>query len=237
MDLKETDILGSDVEQHWYYVSKAKAMSRFLQDYCPENILDVGAGSGYFSRSLLKSACAREAWCVDVCYPSEYDVVESGKLVHYRSSVGKMDVDLVLLMDVLEHVEDDVSLLKEYVEKVNSGTVFLVTVPAFEFLWSGHDTYLGHKRRYKIDSLKKTVLTAGLDILDTNYFFGGVFPIAAISRIYEKIYKKDIAPRSQLKKHHPLVNIILKKICDFELIFMRYNKYAGLSVFCLAVKR
>src|SRR5262245_25626348 len=134
MDLKETDILGSNVGVHWYYASKAKAMTHMLSGLKPERILDVGAGSGFFSRHLLDKTDAKEAWCIDVCYDNEGDSEEAGKLVHYRRSPSAVDVDLMLFMDVLEHVEDDVGLLSEYAEKAANRTAFLITVPAFGVL-------------------------------------------------------------------------------------------------------
>lgn len=48
MDLKETDILGPDIEQHWYYRSKARAMLHMLKGFSASTLLDVGAGSGFF---------------------------------------------------------------------------------------------------------------------------------------------------------------------------------------------
>lgn len=62
MDLKETDILGEHIDQHWYYRSKRAAMQKFLGDINPSSILDVGAGSGFFSRALLDRTDATTAW-------------------------------------------------------------------------------------------------------------------------------------------------------------------------------
>jgi hypothetical protein len=53
-------------------------------------------------------------------------------------------------MDVIEHVEDDVGLVREYANKVAPGTRFITTVPAFMWLWSGHDVFLEYFRRYTL---------------------------------------------------------------------------------------
>ena len=55
---------------------------------------------------------------------------------------------VILLMDVLEHVDDDVGLLRAYAEPARPGTRFIVSVPAFSWLWSAHDEFLEHRRRY-----------------------------------------------------------------------------------------
>ena len=141
MDLKEEDILGSDIGRHWYYRSKAAALRRIVGGLQPQRLLDVGAGSGFFSRHLLGHG-AQSALCVDIGYERDRDEQEAGKPVLYRRDCGITDCDLVLMMDVLEHVDDDAGLVRHYAQKVPSGAHFLVTVPAFRFLWSGHDVFL-----------------------------------------------------------------------------------------------
>ncbi|PKH22138.1 methyltransferase [Pseudomonas sp. 43NM1] len=235
MDLKETDILGSSIDQHWYYASKAAATKRLLGDLPIRKILDVGAGSGFFTHHLLTHTAANEAWCVDISYDADSDANTAGKPVHYRRGIESVDADLVLLMDVLEHVDDDVGLLKAYVDKVPSGSRFLMTVPAFQFLWSGHDDFLEHKRRYTLAQFETVARDAGLTVKQGAYYFGAVFPIAATLRLLPKGAQPS-PPRSQLKQHHPAVNSILKTLCGIELPFMRANRLAGLTVFVLAQK-
>ena len=235
MDLKETDILGSSIDQHWYYASKAAATRRVLGNTPVRHILDVGAGSGFFSHHLLTHTGATEAWCVDISYDADSDASTAGKPVHYRRAIDTVDADLVLLMDVLEHVDDDVGLLKAYVDKVPSGSRFLMTVPAFQFLWSGHDDFLDHKRRYTLAQLETVARDAGLVVQQGAYYFGLVFPIAATLRLLPKGAQPS-PPRSQLKQHHWLVNGVLKALCSIELPFMSANRLAGLTVFCLARK-
>ncbi len=235
MDLKETEIPGEDIAEHWFHRSKAKAMMRLLGAFKLSIVLDVGAGSGFFSRHLLKNSSAVESWCVDTSYGSDSDSLEAGKLIRFRNSIESVDADLVLLMDVLEHVDDDVGLLKEYVKKVPHGSQFLISVPAFHFLWSGHDDFLEHKRRYTLNQLENVVVSAGLSVKHGSYYFGMVFPIAAVLRLANRWERHtEGASRSQLSRHHPFVNFILAGACQSELPFMRVNRFAGLTVFCLA---
>lgn len=237
MDLKETDALGDHIADHWYYRSKAKAMERFLEGRSPSVILDVGAGSGFFSRKLLADTEAQEAWCVDTGYSEPHDAVENGKPVHYRQSIGKVNADLVLLMDVLEHVDDDVGLLRSYQEKVPRGAKFLISVPAFQFLWSSHDVFLEHKRRYRLNQIEVCTRNAGLQVLKGAYYFGGVFPLAAISRLGGvKSRSGHLPAKSQLIQHHPMVNKALSTLCEAELPVMPWNRWVGLTAFCLAQK-
>lgn len=236
MDLKEIDILGNGIQDHWYYASKAKAMMRMIADCNARTILDIGAGSGFFSRHLLDHTAATASWCVDTSYEHEHDERDgSGKTLHFRRSVDRIDADLMLLMDVLEHVDDDLGLLSTYVDKVPSGCNVLITVPAFDFMWSGHDDYLEHKRRYTLPQMESVVRQAGLHIERGCYFFGSVFPLAAATRAAGKTQTPG-PPRSQLRMHSPGINSLLKGLCAAELPVFKHNRLGGLSVFVHARK-
>jgi 2-polyprenyl-3-methyl-5-hydroxy-6-metoxy-1,4-benzoquinol methylase len=233
MDLKEEDILGADIGRHWYYRSKAAALRRAVGRLRPQRVLDVGAGSGFFSRHLVAEVGAQSALCVDIGYPADRDDSVAGKPVLYRRDTGPTDCDLVLMMDVLEHVDDDRGLVKLYAGKVPSGAHFLVTVPAFQFLWSGHDIFLEHKRRYRLEDIEKTMHDAGLEVVHGAYYFGAVFPLATAVRL---LTRNATAPRSSLKKHGALANGLLSLACAVELPVFKYNRLAGLSAFVLAKK-
>jgi 2-polyprenyl-3-methyl-5-hydroxy-6-metoxy-1,4-benzoquinol methylase len=233
MDLKEEDILGADIAQHWYYRSKAAALRRAVATLNPQRLLDVGAGSGFFSRHLLSEGGAQSALCVDIGYVRDRDDQIAGKPVLYRRDCGATDCDLVLMMDVLEHVDDDRGLVRHYAAKVPSGAHFLVTVPAFRFLWSGHDVFLEHKRRYRLSEIEATMHDAGLTIVKGAYYFGLVFPLAAAVRLAAR---GEVEPKSSLKKHGALTNGVLTAICAAELPLFPVNRLAGLSAFVLAQK-
>lgn len=238
MDLKEEAILGDAIHQHWYYQNKAAAVLRYLNTVRYQSILDIGAGSGFFTHYLLAHTDATHGLCVDISYTEERDDTVQGKPVHYRQSCQTVTIDLVLLMDVLEHVDNDVGLLQEYIAKVPSGAYFLITVPAFQCLWSGHDVFLEHRRRYTLAQLNQVTDNAGLEPVYSSYYFGAVFPIAASIRLAEKLHgSSDQAPKSSLQKHQPLTNSILSTLCRLETPFQRWNKLAGLSVFCLCRKQ
>jgi SAM-dependent methyltransferase len=233
MDLKEEDILGADIGGHWYYRSKAAALRRLVAPLRPQRLLDVGAGSGFFSRHLLTEGSAQSALCVDVGYERNRDETLGGKPVLYRRDCGPTDCDLVLMMDVLEHVDRDAGLVRHYADKVSSGAHFLVTVPAFRFLWSGHDVFLEHKRRYTLPEIETTLRDGGLTVVKGAYFFGFIFPLAAALRLATR---GDTQPRSSLSKQGALANGLLTGACAAELPLFPLNRLAGLSAFVLARK-
>jgi hypothetical protein len=237
MDLKESEIIGEDAPRHWYYRSKAAAMLRYLDGQRFSRILDIGAGSGFFSKYLLEHSTAASGICVDTGYPRDWEEQHAGKTLAFRRSVDADQADLVMFMDVLEHVDDDVGMLVAYAAKATRGASLLITVPAFQWLWSDHDVFLEHRRRYDVADLEIAVRRAGLSIVRSSYYFGLVFPIAAALRLAGKLRSKSTdAPKSQLKKHGAATNSILTAMCMAELPLLRLNRLAGLSVFCLARK-
>lgn len=233
MDLKELEILGDDISTHWYYKSKALAIQKLLRQQKIHRVLDVGAGSGFFSKHLLRTTPASEAACVDTSYSEDKVEEFLGKTIRYVQKIDRFDSDVVLLMDVLEHVDNDFELLNEYVQMARRGTTFLITVPAFQFMWSGHDVFLDHRRRYTLNTLEEVVQETDLKIENISYFFGLVFPLAVIQRFFSKLRNDQ---GSAMKSHGKLLNKILFLLCALDARFFRLNRLAGLSVVCTAQK-
>src|SRR4029453_5384164 len=134
---------------------------------------------------------------------------------------------------VLEHVDDDRGLVRHYAAKVPAGAHFLARVPPFRFLWSGHDVFLEHKRRYRLGEIEAAMRDAGLDVVRGAYYFGFVFPLAAAVRLATG---GGHEPRSSPKRHAPLTKGLLVAICAAELPLLPVNRLAGLSAFVLARK-
>jgi hypothetical protein len=90
-----------------------------------------------FSRTICCGAPrAADGTCVDTGYPGDWDEVLCGKRLHFRRACEAVGANLVLLVVVLEHVDAESELLAKYAAKVVSRARFLVTVPAFQWLWS-----------------------------------------------------------------------------------------------------
>ena len=138
---------------------------------------------------------------------------------------------MILLMDVLEHVEDDVGLVRLALTAAAEHAYVLITVPAFQCLFSSHDMFLEHKRRYTLPQVEEMVRAAGLEILSARYFFALLLPIAATLRL---VKRKKKEAKSDLKQHSKLVNSLLFWLHRLELPLFRLNRIGGLTVFCLA---
>ena len=235
MDLKELGLLG-DEGSHWYYASKARALQCCLGDRQPEKILDVGAGSGFFSKTLLRKTTAKSAICVDPGYAEDRSEIQSGKPIVFKRAHAVGDADVILLMDVLEHVDDDVGLLRAYAEPARPGTRFIVSVPAFSWLWSSHDEFLDHRRRYTLNQVLGVLSHAGLSPVTGFYFFGALLPAVAAQRLWRRWWKAERIPGSDLRPHRQLTNRMLTGICLAECAIARHNRAFGLTAFGVAEK-
>lgn len=229
MDVKEEQLLGGAVGEHWYYRSKQLALDSLLRRVPYTSVLDIGAGSAVFSKHLLKNGAA-SAVCVDPAYPAESQESYRGKPIRYLRDVEPCEADLVLLMDVLEHVDDDVGLIRASMKGAMPGAFAVISVPAFPSLFSAHDRFLDHKRRYRMQTLEDVVRAAGLDVITTRYFFAMILPLVATMRLLEK----RGPPKSSLVPHPRPVNDLMTLAHRVELPFFRFNRMGGLSVFCLA---
>jgi hypothetical protein len=160
-----------------------------------------------------------------------------GKPLLFQRSVDRSDADLVLLMDVVVHVEDDVGLVREYVDKVAPSMRSIVTVPAFMWLLSDHDVSFEHFRRYTLPGIERVLRAGGLTVEVGCYFYAAVLPLAALSRVAERLeWQGHNAARSQMRGFDPLLNAMFWLACRAELPLFRANRLTGLTVFIRAVK-
>lgn len=235
MDLKELEA-GVNPDVHWYYQSKILPLisytRKLLANNVPLTIVDVGSGSGFFAISLEKEfrEKIKKVYLVDINYTAEeIAVTQNDKIQKTLRIPDEIENGLVILMDVLEHLEDDLKMLKDI--KVASKGInnhFFITVPAFYSLWSGHDVYLGHYRRYKIDTLNKVLNEAKYDIENTYYLYGSLFPMVWTVRKMQNMLKQKDAT-SNMKPFSPLLNKVLLGITSIEMKLATANKVFGVS--------
>jgi hypothetical protein len=224
MDLKETGRV--DPNEFWYYVYKGKfIVEQTLRIRNKISVLfDVGAGSGFFASKFKELDPKVKAFCIDPFY-SQSDLGSKNGMEFVLTSPADQ-ADTLLFIDVLEHVEDDALLLKEYLNKSTEDALFVISVPAFQSLWSNHDIYLEHFRRYRIQDLRNLLLKVGLVEIHSTYIFGSLFPVIWMIR-----RKVD----SDLKESSKIMNWILLAVLKCER-YLFVNKMFGTSALIIAKK-
>ncbi len=234
MDLKELES-GVDPKTHWYYQAKKIPLIAFVKEVFkekkfPVTMIDIGSGSGFFMYELYQQVpeMIAKIYLVDIGYTNEESAATKNQIIEkMRYLPDKVENGIVVMMDVLEHLEDDQAMLKAIKEKAKGENHFFITVPAFKSLWSGHDVFLGHYRRYTMKILSDLLELCSYKPDRVHYIFGLIFPLVWLTRTLSN--KKGI-PKSDMQPLHPILNGALNLVSGAEMNISKHNRYAGVSV-------
>ena len=187
--------------RHPWELSRLKAVRSIIQripipagDF---QILDAGCGDGFISQELAKDGRIGSITGVDI-HLSDRQISEMALMernVIYRNHYDDLEreyYNVVLSLDVLEHVEQDEIYLLEIVSKYMAGGGYLViTVPAFPFLYGSHDRFLKHHRRYTRTQLFGLIHSANLECLSSGYLFFSLLLARFLSSSFEKWFPSN----------------------------------------------
>jgi 2-polyprenyl-3-methyl-5-hydroxy-6-metoxy-1,4-benzoquinol methylase len=176
-------------ERHWWFVARRRILEdqivRVLGLPTGASVLDVGCGTGGMLRTLRDrydvSGLDASATAVRLCHEAGLSGVVEGTLGSFPFP-GRT-FDLILLLDVIEHITDEVEALRTCRPLLKPNGRILITVPAYQFLWSKHDELNHHYRRYDRSLLRKRLATAGFAIESSTYFNTFLFPAALAQRL------------------------------------------------------
>lgn len=170
---------------HWWFVARRAILSAVVKRLrLPEQprILEIGCGTGANLQMLRQhgALCAMEydATARDMAANLGVCAVEAGGLPE-PVPFADGGFDLICLLDVLEHIEADSAALARVARLLKPGGRVLLTVPAYGWLWSVHDTAHHHHRRYTADSVRRVARSAGLMAYRVGYFNSLLFPLIA----------------------------------------------------------
>jgi SAM-dependent methyltransferase len=182
-------------DRHWWYRGRRTVLENVIAELrlpARARILDAGAGSGRNMVELMRhgTVTAIELSPTSVCLARARDVGEvvEGSVLDMPFESGSFD--LAASLDVIEHLEDDLGALRELRRVVRPGGCLLVTVPAYQWLWSGHDEVNHHHRRYTRRSLREVGEQAGWKQVRTTYFNSLLLPVAMVLRIMDRFSRK-----------------------------------------------
>lgn len=193
MDLSE---LRHGVQaRHPWETARAAAIVRILRaaGISPRHVLDFGCGDGYSGEHVCEAFAATECWGVDVnLSDSQCRERKRGRFTYTNDAgvLGARQFDMGLLCDVIEHVEDDRGLLAELSNRLVPGGKLLITVPAFQALFTRHDVALRHYRRYSLAQLELAVTDGGYRLQRSGYLFGSLLPARALGKLLELMKPK-----------------------------------------------
>ncbi len=188
MDHKELLNISKLEESNFWHVSRRDLLGRLLPKVSG-TVLEIGAGCGKNLEFLRSKGFSVEGIDID---PAAVEFSHRKNLAVEKKSVEnhsfKKKYDLVLMMDVLEHIEKDGECVRRLAGGIKKGGHLYLTVPAFQFMYGPHDMLCHHHRRYEIGTVKKMVEAAGLKIEKLTYWNGTFFLPVAGFKVLRKIF-------------------------------------------------
>jgi 2-polyprenyl-3-methyl-5-hydroxy-6-metoxy-1,4-benzoquinol methylase len=162
-------------ERHWWWRVREeillKEVRQILRHKPHARILDVGCGAGLFFDAL-------EPFGHVEGIESDRAAVDASGRWRERIHLGAIETfqaaapfDLILMLDVLEHVDRPAAMLRRSAGLLSASGQVLVTVPAFDALWTSHDELNGHVKRYAADEVRRLMQDADLDVIGARYLF------------------------------------------------------------------
>ena len=239
MDRIVYDRMAAHDSTHWWYRARRDILADFLtrEGNLPKDarILEIGCGTGH-NLPMLSRFGQVDAIEID---PAARDIAAErlGKPVSdaplpQLPEIERGAYDLIAVLDVVEHIEDDVAALTAMRDCLKPGGKILITVPAHQWMWSAHDVVNHHHRRYSKATLRRAIIAAGLSSAKLGYFNSLLFPLAAAARVAGRLAGRDDSDDSPPPK---LLNALFEHIFRLERhLIGRVPMSPGVSIIALA---
>ncbi len=242
MDYKDFIQLQNQQNLHFWYKARKNLIFNLLNfefKNCEQNklILNIGCGTGTELEILKKFGQV-------IGLDNNLDAIKLIQKQNYKiitADIEKYNLqnnyyDAICCFDVLEHLRNDQTTLKNIFKSLKKDGFFFFTIPAYQCLFGPHDIYMSHYRRYSKKNILQKLEKAGFQIIKLNYWNSILFPIIFIIRIIKKYIKKET--ESETKILNKNLNELLFRILNFENKFIYWNVpiLFGLTVYGIAKK-
>jgi len=226
-------IMQMDAEQKnsFYWNLKKSCINYLINKFHDRDgsVLDIGCGTGFvISGSNLNY---KKYLGMDAFLEAEYYLKKNlSSNVRFTTlpltSLGDEKYELILLLDVLEHIKHDHLFLRSIRELMNNRSKIILSVPAHQWLFSNADIISGHERRYSFNGINKILDSEGFEVIFKSSFLVLTLPLLVISRLY------DFINRSPKNEHSGFINKLLFKLNSLDyFIFKNFKpKFGGTIV-------
>jgi SAM-dependent methyltransferase len=246
MENEEYRIMYRLEQSYWWFLGKQHLvkdqLSRLLGGTNrQQRILDIGSGTGIVLKSLNDFGTA---YGTDVSWEA-IDFLKKRDLPRIVCADANRPLpfkdqsfSVVTCLDVLEHLDDDLDLLKEMLRVCHEGARILITVPAFYLFWSPHDVALHHRRRYTRKEILESIRRLNCNVLAVSYYnFLFSIPILVIRKGKALFSKKDHAQSDFFLNLPDIVNRVFAILFKAEISLLRFLRYPfGISLLLILEK-
>lgn len=244
MDLCEFNIETYGKPRHFWEQAKRYAITRLLGDRRWQRSLEIGCGDCAVLTELARRRPECQFYGVDTAFTPE--LIEffttrpdfPANIALSAQIPAKMTFDALFLFDVLEHIEDEKTFLNQLLDLLAPGATVAVTVPAWQSLFSDHDRFLRHFRRYRREQLIKVLQGSGLQVTDSGYLFPSLLPFRILQKWLGAGQKHAAPPQlQQIGRLNPIWAAILKSDVALGLLLHQLKlNLPGLSCFAVCRK-
>ena len=245
MEIEEYEKMYNLEDSYWWFVGKRRIAQNLIEEFVPLNqreaILDVGCGTG---ATMCFLDCYGRAYGIDIsetalCFCRERDLARLSRASALRLPFADDSFSLITAFDVLYHEEvvEDLTALREFHRVCKKGGSVLISEPALNFLWSGHDSAYHSKRRYVASELKSKLEEVGFQVVKLSYSNALLFPMIFAFRMWKRLSRPSPEDHSDLKALNPYLNKVLLAVYHLEASLVRKTRLPiGSSVVCVARK-
>lgn len=206
------------------------------------NILDIGCGTGLWTKSLRQYgrvfALDNSDISIELCRRQKLSGIMQAAAENLP--VGDASFDIITALGIIEHIDDDRHFLKEAGRVLKPGGYGLILTSAFMFLWGAHDDVVRHKRRYRSSDLKDIVRQSGLEVVKASYVNTFLFLPIMLLRIFSRLARRnkhDYANSPDLFMPPGWINKLLYKLLRLEsMIFKRADMPFGMGLLLIIHK-
>jgi len=228
---------------YFWFLSRNEIISKIISKLTTlksgDDVIDIGCGTGGFASVLAHNfnVCCldMEPIALDYCKKRGLEDRFLGSTTEMIETGRKFKT--AFMLDVIEHIEDDKSVVADVFNLLEPGGYFVAAVPAYQWMWSGHDEMHMHFRRYSMKSFLPLFENAGFDLKYQSYFNTFLCIPAIAKRMLDKFTgadKKNTEPVDILPEY---LNKFFKKIFSAEKYFLPKIKFPfGLSILVVVQK-
>jgi SAM-dependent methyltransferase len=232
------DVMHRVEREHWWFKAKRDIVRAAIDADTTSGVaVDVGCGTGAVLHDLADLGFAPllgtdlDAHALALVAGDAGPGIGLARAVAEALPLRSASVDVLCSLDVVEHLDDDVLALREYLRVLRPGGRLVVTVPAYRWAWSSHDVDLGHRRRYTRPQLESVAAAAGFEIAASRYFHSWLVPIALLLRKTPLRAIVADKPAESVSMGGPLQNAIGHRLSALD---RRLSLPFGLSILLVA---